>query len=191
MIEQTLEELFKSKNEVRIIKFFIRNKGVFFTLQEIAKILKQNPNSLRFKISQLEKINFLTEKLINNKKAFSVNQKFVLFQEIQKLVLETSPVSEEEIKKRLKKIKGIRLVVLSGIFNGLPTSRADLLLVGEKLSERKLNSFIKDLESKVGQELKYSIMTTQEFNYRKNMYDRFLREILESRHKKLINKLKI
>ena len=191
MIEQTLEELFKSKNEIRIIKFFIRNRGVFFTIQEIAKILKQNPNSLRSKISQLRKINFLLEKIINNKRTFSVNQKFVIFQEIQKLVLETSPVSEEEIKKRLKKIKGIRLVILSGIFNGLPTSRVDLLLVGEKLSERKLKSFVKDLESKVGQELKYSIMTTQEFNYRQNMYDRFLREILESRHKKLINKLKI
>lgn len=191
MIEQTLEELFKSKNEIRIIKFFIRNRGVFFTIQEIAKILKQNPNSLRSKISQLRKINFLLEKIINNKRTFSVNQKFVIFQEIQKLVLETSPVSEEEIKKRLKKIKGIRLVILSGIFNGLPTSRVDLLLVGEKLSERKLRSFVKDLESKVGQELKYSIMTTQEFNYRQNMYDRFLREILESRHKKLINKLKI
>ena len=191
MIEQTLEELFKSKNEIRIIKFFIRNKGIFFTLQEIAKILKQNLSSLRSKINQFEKINFLLEKPINNKKAFSVNQKFVFFQEIQKLVLETSPVSEEEIKKRLKKIKGIKLVVLSGIFKGLSATRIDLLLVGEKLSERKLKSFIMDLESKVGQKLKYSIMPTQEFNYRQNMYDRFLREILESRHEKLINKLKI
>lgn len=191
MIIQTLEELFKSKNEIRIIKFFIRNREIFFTIKEISNILKQNPNSLRSKINQLKKINFLTEKLINNKKAFSVNQNFVIFQEIQKLVLETSPVSEEEIGKRLKKIKGIKLVILSGIFKGLATSRIDLLLVGKKLSEKKLKSFVKDLESKAGQELKYSVMTTQEFIYRQNMYDRFLREILESRHTKLINKLKI
>ena len=190
MIEQTLEQLFNSEAKIRLIKFFIRNKGSFFTIKEIAKILKQNPKFLRAKINQLQKINFVLEKLIKKRKAFSVNQNFIIFQEVQKLVLKTSPASKEKIKNHLKKIKEIKLVVLSGIFENLSINRIDLLLVGKNISEKKLKNFIENLEAEIGQQIKYSLMTTQEFNYRRNMYDRFLREILESRHEKLINKLK-
>ena len=56
---------------------------------------------------------------------------------------------------------------------------------------RKFNTFIKELESDMGLELRYVILGSDEFIYRYNMFDRFVMDILESPHKKLVSKLKI
>ena len=86
---------------------------------------------------------------------------------------------------------GIKLAVLSGIFLNLDNSHADLLLVGDKIKQSKFDRFLKDLEAEVGREINCALMTVKEFNYRYNMYDRFVRDILDFKHEKLINKLKI
>jgi len=66
-----------------------------------------------------------------------------------------------------------------------------MLIVGSHLKKKKLSSLIKDLEAEVGKEIDYVIMSPEEFQYRFDMYDRFLKDILERPHEKLINKLKI
>ena len=81
--------------------------------------------------------------------------------------------------------------VLAGIFINSESSRADLLLVGDKLKKARLNNFFSWLESEIGKELNYVVMSTDEFKYRMDMYDRFVRDILEFPHEKLINKLHV
>jgi len=46
-----------------------------------------------------------------------------------------------------------------------------------------------ELESEVGKEIQYAFMETKEFEYRYQMFDRFVRDIFEKPHEKLINKL--
>ena len=73
----------------------------------------------------------------------------------------------------------------------LDNSHADLLVVGDKIKSAKFDRFLKELEAEVGREINCALMTTKEFYYRYNMYDRFVRDILDFKHEKLINKLKI
>jgi len=50
---------------------------------------------------------------------------------------------------------------------------------------------LRSIESSVGKELHYVLMNTHEFKYRREMFDRFVLDVLEFPHRKLINKLKI
>ncbi|MBI2454166.1 MAG: hypothetical protein HYV54_01155, partial [Parcubacteria group bacterium] len=49
--------------------------------------------------------------------------------------------------------------------------------------------FIKGLESDTGRELRYVILGVEEFKYRLGMFDRFVHDIMEYPHQKVINKL--
>ena len=79
--------------------------------------------------------------------------------------------------------------MLAGVFIGQENARTDILMVGEGITKTKLNQFLATTESEIGKTLHYTLMSTDEFRYRRDMYDRFLRDILEYPHEKLINRL--
>ena len=87
------------------------------------------------------------------------------------------------------------MVILSGIFLDAENSRVDMLIVADNVNnsekQRKVSQFFRDLEAEVGKEIDYVLLTTEEFKYRHNMFDRFILDVLEKPHEKLINKLKI
>ena len=121
---------------------------------------------------------------------FSVNPNFDFYAELQSLVLKSSPTSKEKMLKRLMKIGRIRLALIGGVFLNTANSRVDLFLVGDDISRKKLMTFLADMEAEVGKEIEYAAMETKEFDYRFHMFDRFVRDILEKPHEKLLNKLK-
>jgi len=191
MAKEILEQLFDSPVKVKLLKLFLRNPEVSFGLREIVKKTRADKISCRRQISKLEEIKFIKSKFKSGKKIYSLNSGFVFYNELKTLVLKSSPTSKNKILSRLKNVGRIKLALLSGIFLELENSRADLLIVGDGIKNKKLAGFLKDLESEVGKEINYVVLTTADFKYRYNMFDRFIRDILEKPHEKLINRLKL
>lgn len=123
------------------------------------------------------------------KKVYFANKDFQFFPELRLLVLKAAPANRQNLLKRVNALGGVKLAVLAGIFLNLENSRVDLLIVGDKLKKPKISRFLAWLESEIGKEINYVTMNTDEFRYRMDMYDKFLRDILEYPHEKLINKL--
>ncbi|KKU52106.1 MAG: hypothetical protein A3A28_05870 [Candidatus Sungbacteria bacterium RIFCSPLOWO2_01_FULL_47_32] len=123
------------------------------------------------------------------KQVYYVNKDFQFFQELRMLILKAAPANRPALQKRISQLGGVKLAILAGIFINAENSRVDLLLVGDSIKKPRLNNFLSWLESEVGKELNYVVMSTDEFKYRLDMYDRFIRDILEYPHEKLINKL--
>lgn len=121
---------------------------------------------------------------------YQLNTALPFFGELRNLVLKISPPSFPRLEKSIRKIGRLKLVAATGVFLNLNNSRIDLLLIGDDIDYKKLNNFIKNLEAEMGLELRYVIMGTDEFVYRYNMFDRFTRDILDSPHKKVINKIR-
>ncbi|MEK7151488.1 MAG: hypothetical protein AAB784_02120 [Patescibacteria group bacterium] len=123
---------------------------------------------------------------------YVLNQEFGLFYELKDLILKSLPTEKNNMVERLNNLGKIKLAIISGIFinkESLDPLSTDLLIVGDYIENRKLKSFLSYLEAEVGKEIKYSVMDKEEFQYRLNMFDRFVRVILEAPHEKLINKL--
>jgi len=92
--------------------------------------------------------------------------------------------------QQVKRLGKIKLAIISGIFVNEPNARVDLFLVGEGINNKHIHGFIKKIETQIGKEINYVLMSTNDFYYRYDMFDRFVREIFEQPHEVLINKLK-
>jgi len=64
-----------------------------------------------------------------------------------------------------------------------------LFIVGDEINRAKLRNFLGSLEAEIGTEIKFTLMDKEEFDYRFNMFDRFVRVLLEGPHEKIVNKI--
>ena len=126
-----------------------------------------------------------------NHRLYRFNTDLAFANELRHLVLKLSPPAFAHIEKALKKIGRLKLAVLTGVFLSLENSRVDVLVVGDDIDFKKFNNFVKQLETQFGAELRYVALGVEEFLYRYDMMDRFVFDILEAPHKKLINRLGI
>ncbi len=191
MTKEILEQLFDSPVKAKLLKLFLRNPEESFRLNEISRKIKSDNYTCRRQIKKLENIHLIVNRVKDKHKAYSVNPDFEFYNELKTLVLKSSPASKEKILSRLKNLGRIKLAILSGIFINEENSRVDLLVVGDGIKKRNLSGFLRDLEAEVGREIDYVVFSTADFNYRYDMFDRFIRDVLEKPHEKLINKLKI
>jgi len=126
---------------------------------------------------------------------YSLNPEFELLGELRNLILKSLPAEKNKIIKQILGIGRVKLAVVSGVFiseNGgsdLYDTVADLFIVGDDINKNKMKVFLASLEADVGKELKFTLMDTDEFQYRYGMFDRFIRVLLEGPHEKIINKL--
>jgi hypothetical protein len=126
---------------------------------------------------------------------FSLNPDFEFFSELRSLILKSSAGEKERMIKRVSDLGRIRLAVISGIFLNDPDSSsqydapADLFIVGDDINRAKLRNFLGSIEAEIGTEIKFTLMDKEEFDYRFNMFDRFVRVLLEGPHEKIVNKI--
>lgn len=195
MSDQILEQLFESPAKVRLLKLFLRNQKSKFSASEACKRVQTEARSCRNALERLRKAGVLKSytRKGQREKTYFINPSFMFFEELRNLILKSSPASKSRIVKRMKGLGRMRLVVLSGVFlkPDRELSRTDLLIVGDYVSEKRFQRFLKQLEAEVGCEIQYSLLNSEEFQYRHKMMDRFLRDILERPHEMLINKLKV
>ena len=96
---------------------------------------------------------------------------------------------QREITDRFAHCGKIKLLIVAGLFIHSDDSRADLLLVGDHLKRGAIERAIKTMEAEVGRELVYAAFETDDFRYRMNAYDKFIRDILDYPHEKIIDRL--
>ena len=117
---------------------------------------------------------------------------------LHNLVIDASPISRENMLRFFKGKKAV-LVVLGGVFvqknketaplQDDADTQLDLLVVGKNTKRSSLEPFIRRVEAEVGKELAWAYFTIPEFEYRRAMHDKFLRDLLDYEHELLINKL--
>ena len=187
------------------MRLFLSNDDMVFDNEEISNRTKVPLVTLRKELNSLEKISLIKKRifykeLVKKKKGKEVIEKkkmngwmldpnFSLLAPLKNLLIKGSPVATKDITDRLKGGGVIKLIITSGVFIQETDSRVDILIVGDSLNYSYLEKVIHILESEIGQELRYSILETADFNYRLGVYDKLLRDILDYSHKKILNKL--
>jgi len=184
-----LEVLFNSKIRPKILKFLFQNEGNDSGAFDIAKKIQVLPRIARGELEKLSKIKIVEKKARNGKIFYFLSDGFPFISELKSFILKASPLSLLELNNIFKNAKGFKLVVVSGIFLQEKKSPIDLLMVGGKINNSKVLSMVKKIESDVGKEIRWSLMTGEEFGYRSEMHDRFLKEVFERPHKTIIDKL--
>ena len=66
-----------------------------------------------------------------------------------------------------------------------------MLIVGDGVNIKKFTDFVVGLEADLGSEISYVILSKEEFSYRMEMLDKFLGDIIDYPHYKIINKIRM
>lgn len=182
-----LKEIFSSNTRVKLFKIFLLSSPEKeFFIRELTRLLNEQINSVRRELNNLKKIGFLRARNKNRKKYYKVNTDFLFYEEL-KSIFQKGSTGADDITKKISKMGKIDLLVLSGIFVGKDQG-IDILIVGD-VDKAKLSKFIaEDLQSE--KELRYSVLSREDFLYRLECKDKFTKDILsDTKNLTLINKL--
>jgi DNA-binding Lrp family transcriptional regulator len=198
-----LEQLFGSRTRVKLLRLFLNNPSQPFYLRELARKLKSQLNSVRREVENLSKIGIIKsvellvesekdpvkkKKKQTSKKYFLTDVDFLLYHELRALLVKAQLLSEKNFVSKIQKLAKIKLFILAGAFVGIEGASTDMLLVGT-INHQKLASIVRSFEKDLGHPVNYTIMSYQEFKYRKDITDRFLYDILEGKKIVIIDDL--
>ena len=175
-----LEQIFGSRTRVKLLRIFLTNPETDYFVRELTRKIKERINSVRRELENLESLELINSHQIGQKKFYRVNKNFILFPELKALILKSQLTVERNLGRSIKYVGQISYLALTGIFTGVYNTQTDILIVGKvnrsKL-KRLINKFHKDLDKRI----RYTVMTKKEFEYRNDLTDKFLFNILENR----------
>jgi DNA-binding transcriptional ArsR family regulator len=175
-----LEALFVSKVRVKLLKIFLSQPGRSFYVRELVRAAKEEINAVRRELSRMQKHGLVTSEWRGNRRYYTFRQDYLFFPELLALVAKTSGLGGDIVKNRAK-IGKIKYVVLSREFlRGVKPGPKDVsLLVVGKVVLPELASLVRAEEARRGFEINYTVMSEEEFGFRKQRRDPFILSVLE------------
>ncbi|MFA6422137.1 MAG: hypothetical protein WCV92_01960 [Candidatus Buchananbacteria bacterium] len=195
-----LEHIFGSKSRVVLLRAFINNPDKFFFVREITRNLELHLNSVRRELSNLEMIGIVqsstkedfekeTEKATkDNKKYYKLNKNFIFLDELRSILMKSNLLMDRSFANKIDKLGEIWLLLLSGVFIGWEGAPTDVLIVGN-VNKPKFQKLISEIEKELSRPVNYTIMSKQDFMYRRGLTDRFLYSIFEHKNLILLDKI--
>lgn len=190
-----VEQLFGSKTRVKLLQLFYGNPNRSFYVREITRQIDEQINSVRRELANLLSVGIITSDNANNRLYYEVSQKYEHYDAFHSIFGGTpvakpkkrgsskddkvEPVVTETVDE-FKQLGKVDLALYTGQFTRDETSGIDLLIVGD-VNQRALEKYVAELEGKEGKEIRYAAMTTENYKYRRQINDRFITKVLESK----------
>jgi hypothetical protein len=190
-----VEQLFGSKTRVKLLQLFYSNPNRSFYVREITRKIDEQINSVRRELANLLSIGIISSDTNNNRLYYEVDQDYEYYEPLQ-AIFGNGVKSEETTEgsassaQSLKSLGNVELAIHTGQFTRDETSGVDVLIVGD-VNATKMSKYIADLETEEGKEIRYTVMPPDEFKYRRQVNDRFISLVLESKKQVIIDKHKM
>lgn len=176
-----LDKLFGSRTRVKVLSLLLNNSTRSYYVREITRKVDEQINSVRRELANLKAIGLVRSNAKNGKIYFQANTKSEIFPDLKKIFSKISRETADEnmIAEKLKTVGTVSYAALLGYFVQDAGSPVDLFLVGT-IDKAKMKPVIKELSEEIGHEVNYTVMTPEEYQERRVLFDRFLTEILSS-----------
>jgi hypothetical protein len=207
-----IEQLFGSKTRVKLLRLFYANPNRSFYVREITRKIDEQINSVRRELSNLLSIGIITSDANNNRLYYEVNQKYDYYAPLAMIFggLKSVPVTpkkattasastktdekpktatvgaEHPMAKGIRATGRVDLALLTGQFTRDEISGVDLVIVGD-INQVKLDRFVEELEKAENKELRYTSMPLETYQYRLQINDRFISNLLGAKKQVIIN----
>lgn len=208
-----IEQLFGSKTRVKLLQLFYSNPNRSFYVREITRKIDEQINSVRRELSNLLSIGIIGSEANNNRLYYEVNQDYEHYQPLAaifggavsepsldtakkpassaskpttKLKTAADVAPEHPLSKAVRGTGRVDLAILTGQFTRDDSAGVDVLLVGD-LNQAKVARFISELEKAENKELRYVVMALKDLNYRVQINDRFISNVLGAKKQVIIN----
>ncbi|OGM57801.1 hypothetical protein A3E46_01835 [Candidatus Woesebacteria bacterium RIFCSPHIGHO2_12_FULL_46_16] len=175
-----LTDIITSKVRIKILELFYSNLGEMYHVRGIVREITEEINAVRRELEKLESVGILKKEPRGNRVYYWLRADYPLFGDLLSLVSKTTGLGRSIIDGR-NKIGKISFIMFSGRFARSKARKreedVDILVVGEVVLP-ELATLIRQEESKRGKEINYTVMSKEEFEFRKKRRDPFLLGIL-------------
>ena len=211
-----IEQLFGSKTRVKLLQLFYSNPNRAFYVREITRKIDEQINSVRRELANLLSVGLITSESTNNRLYYEVNQEYEYYQALAAIfgagpaptpakttkadkdkkgkktedkpapAPGAAPAAEHPMAKDLRSIGRVDLAFLTGQFTRDDMAGIDMLIVGD-VNATKANKFMAELEKAENKEIRYTIMPLSNYQYRVQINDRFINNVLGAKKQVIIN----
>lgn len=209
-----IEQLFGSKTRVKLLNLFYSNPNRSFYVREITRKIDEQINSVRRELANLLSIGIISsDTRDNNRLYYEVNQKYEYYSPLVTIfgnsptasitpststkttdepaeITTDTEVEVPKIKKAdhpIHAIGNVELAVFTGYFTRDESSGVDVLIVGD-VNPTQLSKYIAELEKQENQDLRYALLSPDDFNYRREVNDRFITLVLNAKKQVIADK---
>lgn len=175
-----LKDIIISRVRVKMLQLFLSHPGTIFHVRDIVRKIGEEINAVRRELSHMEEAGMVSKEHRANRLFYTFRKEYPLYYELLGLIGKTSGLGFDILKHKAKLGK-LKFVMMSGRYlrgreRKSPTD-VDMLIVGSVVLA-ELGQLVKAEEVRRERELNYTVMSEEEFVFRKRRRDPFVLSIL-------------
>ncbi len=177
----SLQDLMISRVRVKLIELFFHHPEEMYYVREITRLTHEEINAVRRELDRMVGFALLKNEQRGNRVYYFLNPRYPFYQELRQMVAKTTGLGAK-LRQLRRKLGTIEFVMFSSRFvakQALRQGEVDMLVVGEVVLP-ELEALVKDQEKDLGREINYSVITSDEFTFRKQRRDPFIMDVLYS-----------
>jgi len=174
-----LEDLITSKSRIKLLNVFLMYPYDMFHVRELVRRTEDEINAVRRELAFLEKKGIFSKEPRANRVYYQLDKNYPFYFDLLRLGAKITGLGAGIIKNRVKLGK-IKYAMLSGKFVRRLKKAAedvDFLLVGTVVLP-EIAVLVRNEEARLQTEINYTVMTEDEFIFRKKRNDPFIKSIL-------------
>ena len=175
-----LSDIITSKVRIQLLELFFSDVTEMYHIRGVVREIKAEINAVRRELERLEKGGLLKKEPRGNRIYYWPRTDYQYFGDILSMVAKTTGLGAEIVRNK-KKLGSISFVMFSGKFTRRierdKEDEVDILIVGEVVLP-ELATIVRVEESKRNHEINYTVMSREEYDFRKKRRDPFLLGIL-------------
>ncbi|MEK7502760.1 MAG: hypothetical protein AAB609_04495 [Patescibacteria group bacterium] len=174
-----LSDLITSKSRVKLLSIFLGNPFEMFHVRELVRRTEDEINAVRRELLFLEKKGILSREPRANRVYYSLSKNYPFYFDLLRIGVKTVGLGTDILMNKAKLGK-IKYAMFSGKFARrlkVEPDEINLLLVGTVVLP-ELTLLIRGEEKRLSTEINYTVMSEDEFDFRKKRRDPFILSIL-------------
>lgn len=182
-----LSDFITSKSRIKLINVFLTYPYEMFHVRELVRRTGDEINAVRRELAFLEERGVLSKEKRANRVYYFLSKTYPFYYDLIRLSGKLTGLGADILKNRAKLGK-IKYAMFSGQFvmgSKKDPEEVDFIVVGDVVIP-ELALLVRNEEARRGSEINYTVMTEDEFLFRKSRHDPFLEKILSGSRVMLI-----
>src|SRR3989344_3038375 len=174
-----LSDLITSQSRIKLLNVLLAEPTEMFHVRELVRRTGDEINAVRRELLFLEKKGILTREPRANRVYYSLSKNYPFYFDLLRMGAKVTGLGDAILKNRIKVGKK-KYAMLSGKFTiriEKKSTDVDFVIVGTIVLP-ELAILIRDEEKRLGREINYTVMTEEEFSFRKKKRDPFILSVL-------------
>src|ERR1035437_4021084 len=172
-------DLITSKSRVKLLNVFLASPTEMYHVRELVRRTNDEINAVRRELSFLEKKGILIREPRANRVYYSLSKTYPFYYDLLRMGSKSTGLGADILKNKVK-LGRIKYAMFSGRFLRKMKEQpdeVDLLIVGNIVLP-ELALLVREEEKRLNTEINYTVMTEEEFGFRKKKRDPFIISIL-------------